>query len=45
MNDDFLSNDPQGNVPQARARRYRFSVVWLVPIVAILIAGTWAGVA
>ncbi|GCE90647.1 intermembrane transport protein PqiB [Komagataeibacter diospyri] len=45
MNDDFLSNDPQGDVPQARARRYRFSVVWLVPIVAILIAGYlgWRG--
>ncbi|WP_034960410.1 MlaD family protein, partial [Komagataeibacter kakiaceti] len=45
MNDDFLSNDQQGVPPQARTRRYRFSVVWLVPIVAILIAGYlgWRG--
>lgn len=45
MNDDFLSNDQQASPPQARTRRYRFSVVWLVPIVAILIAGYlgWRG--
>ncbi|RFD20101.1 MCE family protein [Komagataeibacter melaceti] len=45
MNDDSLSNDPQGVPPLARTRRYRFSVVWLVPIVAILIAGYlgWRG--
>ena len=31
--------DPAGNVPEAATRQRRFSLVWLVPILAALVAG------
>ncbi|MBB2164702.1 MCE family protein [Gluconacetobacter sp. 1b LMG 1731] len=49
-----MTDDPQdhsddraaASPPEASARRYRFSIVWLVPIVAVAIAGYlgWRGI-